>query len=157
MKILILDAGEGISVIARTLLQQFDRYMIVSAASVRTSTKTDTNPVIRNCIAELGISEPLSDESVGQYLKEPWDYILVVSKEIKSESLPLTSRVKHRIDMLLDFSLAGVSGDSQSREFCIPTLHELKNRLYTFYLHHISEPQDEQTCPCGANRSCRCF
>lgn len=153
MKILFLDsAGEGLAFLAQNLLQQFDRYMLVSSASVLPDRGADA--VVCHCVSELNLKEEeINFVPVSEFRNEPWDYVITLTEAATANSPVFSGRVKQRIHIPLEALVK--EGD---KKFFFSRLNdEIKKLLYVFYLHHVLKPEEGQGCPCGANRHCRCF
>lgn len=152
MKILFLDSkGEGLAFLAQSLLQQYDRYMLISSASVLPN--QGVRDIIQRCISGLNLKEKARFVPVSEFLNEPWDYVVTLTEEAKLNYPVFNGRVKLHIRLPLEALI-----NEKDRDFtCARLNEEIKKQLYIFYQHHILEPEEERRCPCGANRYCRCF
>lgn len=156
MKILILCTGNSCrSQMAQGWLQSFNKNLTVCSAG--TEPAGQVNPLAVKVMRDSGIDiSDHSPESVGQYLNEPWDYVITVCGDAADNCPVFAGKVRNRIHIgFFDPSRAKGTPEfieSEFRRIC----NKIKTKMYDFYSDEILNGDDDSTCICGAYRSCRC-
>jgi len=140
MKVLILCTGNSCrSQMAHGFLQSFDPSLTVCSAGTQASGKLNQRAVAAMKDAGIDISSHTSD-SVDQYLKDEWDYVITVCGGANEECPVFIGNVKHRLHMGYDDpSHAEGTDDFIWSEF-IRVRDEIKEGFYKLYVEQI-KPQ----------------
>lgn len=150
MKILIISTDNAdIAIAARIFLQRCDRYLMV--ASVSSGLEETGSVVLNDALSRFNLT--LNDsmtESLESVRKEPWNFVITLGR-ITDMKIP---KFSSKVGRYYHFSVE--IGNPDNPASYTRMCEELKACMYNFYKHHILEPEDGQTCPCGVNRYCKC-
>jgi len=140
MKVLILCTGNSCrSQMAHGFLQSFDKNISVFSAGTQASGKLNQKAVAAMKDAGIDISHHTSD-SVDQYLKEEWDYVITVCGGANEECPAFFGKVKHRLHMGFDDPSHAVGTDDFIWSEFIRVRDEIKEGFYKLYTEQI-KPQ----------------
>jgi len=140
MKVLILCTGNSCrSQMAHGFLQSFDKNISVFSAGTQASGKLNQKAVAAMKEAGIDISHHTSD-SVDQYLKEEWDYVITVCGGANEECPAFFGKVKHRLHMGYDDPSHAVGTDDFIWSEFIRVRNEIKEGFYKLYIEQI-KPQ----------------
>ena len=140
MKVLILCTGNSCrSQMAHGFLQSFDKNISVFSAGTQASGKLNQKAVAAMKDAGIDISHHTSD-SVDQYLKEEWDYVITVCGGANEECPAFFGKVKHRLHMGFDDPSHAVGTDDFIWSEFIRVRDEIKEGFYKLYIEQI-KPQ----------------
>jgi len=140
MKVLILCTGNSCrSQMAHGFLQSFDKNISVFSAGTQASGKLNQKAVAAMKDAGIDISHHTSD-SVDQYLKEEWDYVITVCGGANEECPAFFGKVKHRLHMGFDDPSHAVGTDEFIWSEFIRVRDEIKEGFYKLYTEQI-KPQ----------------
>lgn len=97
MKILILCSDNScLSQMAQGWLQSFDRTLIVHSAGI--SPAIEVHPLAVQTLASSGIDiSHHKPEAVEEYIDEPWDYVITVSRDAEENCPAFTGKVRNLI------------------------------------------------------------
>lgn len=144
MKILILCSDNScLSQMAQGWLQSFDRTLTVHSAGI--SPAIEVHPLTVRTLASSGIDiSHHKPEAVEEYIDEPWDYVITVSRDAEENCPAFTGKVRNLIHTCF-YNPARAKGTPESiaGEF-LRINNQIKMKMYG------------PTCTCGANRFCRC-
>jgi len=140
MKVLILCTGNSCrSQMAHGFLQSFDKNISVFSAGTQASGKLNQKAVAAMKDAGIDISHHTSD-SVDQYLKDEWDYVITVCGGANEECPAFFGKVKHRLHMGFDDPSHAVGTDEFIWSEFIRVRDEIKEGFYKLYTEQI-KPQ----------------
>ena len=140
MKVLILCTGNSCrSQMAHGFLQSFDKNISVFSAGTQASGNLNQKAVAVMKDAGIDISHHTSD-SVDQYLKEEWDYVITVCGGANEECPAFFGKVKHRLHMGFDDPSHAVGTDEFIWSEFIRVRDEIKEGFYKLYTEQI-KPQ----------------
>ena len=97
MKILILCSDNScLSQMAQGWLQSFDKSLTVCSAGI--SPAIEVHPLAVQTLASSGIDiSHHKPEAVEEYIDEPWDYVITVSRNAEENSPAFTGKVRNLI------------------------------------------------------------
>ncbi len=153
MKILILCTGNSCrSQMAHGFLQSFDKNLEVFSAGTEASGKLNAGAV--KAMAEVGIdiSNHTSD-SVEKYLGEEWDYVITVCGGANESCPAFIGKVVHRLHIGFDDPSHAVGTPEFIESEFRRVRDEIRRRFHRLW---VDEMMEEPSCPCGANKFCRC-
>ena len=159
MKILILCSDNScLSQMAQGWLQSFDKSLTVCSAGI--SPAIEVHPLAVQTLASSGIDiSHHKPEAVEEYIDEPWDYVITVSRDaeekIKALIAPAGVSGIHFIDSGDYHYISKIMTDSIANEFRRIS-NQIKMKMYDLYCDEIQNGGYGPTCTCGANRFCRC-
>jgi len=140
MKVLILCTGNSCrSQMAHGFLQSFDKNISVFSAGTQASGKLNQKAVAAMKDAGIDISHHTSD-SVDQYLKDEWDYVITVCGGANEECPAFFGKVKHRLHMGFDDPSHAVGTEEFIWSEFIRVRNEIKEGFYKLYTEQI-KPQ----------------
>ena len=140
MKVLILCTGNSCrSQMAHGFLQSFDKNISVYSAGTQASGKLNQKAVAAMKEAGVDISHHTSD-SVDNYLKDEWDYVITVCGGANEECPAFFGKVKHRLHMGFDDPSHAVGTDDFIWSEFIRVRDEIKEGFYKLYIEQI-KPQ----------------
>ena len=154
MKILILCSDNScLSQMAQGWLQSFDKSLTVCSAGI--SPAIEVHPLAVQTLASSGIDiSHHKPEAVEEYIDEPWDYVITVSRDAEENYPAFTGKVRNLIHSNF-YNPARAKGTPESiaNEF-----RRISNqiKMYDLYCDEIQNGGYGPTCTCGANRFCRC-
>ena len=137
MKILILCSDNScLSQMAQGWLQSFDKSLTVCSSGI-----------------DISHHKP---EAVEEYIDEPWDYVITVSRDAEENYPAFTGKVRNLIHSNF-YNPARAKGTPESiaNEFRRIS-NQIKMKMYDLYCDEIQNGGYGPTCTCGANRFCRC-
>ena len=140
MKVLILCTGNSCrSQMAHGFLQSFDKNISVFSAGTQASGKLNQKAVAAMKEAGIDISHHTS-ESVDQYLKDEWDYVITVCGGANEECPAFFGKVKHRLHMGFDDPSHAIGTEEFIRSEFIRVRDEINEGFYKLYTEQI-KPQ----------------
>ena len=140
MKVLILCTGNSCrSQMAHGFLQSFDPRITVCSAGTQASGKLNQKAVAAMKEAGIDISRHTSD-SVDKYLKDEWDYVIIVCGGANEECPAFFGKVKHRLHIGFDDPSHAEGTEEFIRSEFIRVREEIKEGFYKFYAEQI-KPQ----------------
>jgi len=140
MKVLILCTGNSCrSQMAHGFLQSFDKNISVFSAGTQASGKLNQKAVAAMKEAGIDISHHTSD-SVDQYLKDEWDYVITVCGGANEECPAFFGKVKHRLHMGFDDPSHAIGTEEFIRSEFIRVRDEINEGFYKLYTEQI-KPQ----------------
>lgn len=97
MKILILCSDNScLSQMAQGWLQSFDKSLTVCSAGI--SPAIEVHPLAVQTLASSGIDiSHHKPEAVEEYIDEPWDYVITVSRDAEENCPAFTGKVRNLI------------------------------------------------------------
>ena len=133
MKVLILCTGNSCrSQMAHGFLQSFDSAIEVFSAGTRPAEKV--NPRAVEVMKEIGIDiSGHAPHNVGEYLNEPWDYVITVCGGANETCPVFTGNVKHRIHIGFDDPSDVVGSEAYIMSEFRRVRDEIINRFEQFY------------------------
>ena len=156
MKILILCSDNScLSQMAQGWLQSFDKSLTVCSAGI--SPAIEVHPLAVQTLASSGIDiSHHKPEAVEEYIDEPWDYVITVSRDAEENCPAFTGKVRNLIHSNFhNPTRAKGTPESIANEFRRIS-NEIKMKMYDLYCDDIQNGGYGPTCTCGANRFCRC-
>ena len=137
MKVLILCTGNSCrSQMAHGFLQSFDKNISVFSAGTQASGKLNQKAVAAMKEAGIDISHHTSD-SVDQYLKDEWDYVITVCGGANESCPAFLGKVKHRLHIGFDDPSHAIGTDEFIWSEFIRVRDEIKNGFWKFYTENI--------------------
>jgi arsenate reductase len=156
MKILILCSDNScLSQMAQGWLQSFDKSLTVCSAGI--SPAIEVHPLAVQTLASSGIDiSHHKPEAVEEYIDEPWDYVITVSRDAEENCPAFTGKVRNLIHSnFYNPTRAKGTPESIANEFRRIS-NQIKMKMYDLYCDEIQNGGYGPTCTCGANRFCRC-
>ena len=137
MKILILCSDNScLSQMAQGWLQSFDRTLIVHSAGI--SPAIEVHPLAVQTLASSGIDISYhKPEAVEEYIDEPWDYVITVSRDAEENCPAFTGKVRNLIHTSF-YNPARAKGTPESiaGEFRRIS-NQVKMKMYDLYCDEI--------------------
>ena len=156
MKILILCSDNScLGPMAQGWLQSFDKTLIVHSAGI--SPGVEVHPLAIQTMASSGIDiSRKQPEAIEEYIDEPWDYVITVSRDAEENLPAFTGKVRNQIHTSF-YNPARAKGTPEfiASEFRRIS-NQIKMKMYDLYCDEIQNGGYGSTCTCGANRFCRC-
>ena len=115
------------------------------------------HPLAVQTLASSGIDiSHHKPEAVEEYIDEPWDYVITVSRDAEENYPAFTGKVRNLIHSNF-YNPARAKGTPESiaNEFRRIS-NQIKMKMYDLYCDEIQNGGYGPTCTCGANRFCRC-
>ena len=179
MKILILCSDNScLSQMAQGWLQSFDKSLTVCSAGI--SPAIEVHPLAVQTLASSGIDiSHHKPEAVEEYIDEPWDYVITVSRDAEENCPAFTGKVRQFVTLqwavgyeencpaftgkvrnlihsnFYNPARAKGTPESIANEFRRIS-NQIKMKMYDLYCDEIQNGGYGPTCTCGANRFCRC-
>ncbi len=153
MKVLILCTGNSCrSQMAHGFLQSFDPKLEIFSAGTEASGQLNARAV--KAMAEVGIDiSSHTSDSVEMYLNETWDYVITVCGGANESCPAFVGKVAHRLHIGFD----DPSHATGSPEFIESEFRRVRDEIRCqFHRLWADEMMEEPSCPCGANKFCRC-
>ena len=152
MKILILCSDNScLSQMAQGWLQSFDKSLTVCSAGI--SPAIEVHPLAVQTLASSGIDiSHHKPEAVEEYIDEPWDYVITVSRDAEENCPAFTGKVRNLIHSnFYNPTRAKGTPESIANEFRRIS-NQIKMKMYDLYCDEIQNGGYGPTCTCGANR-----
>lgn len=133
MKVLILCTGKSCrSQMAHGFLQSFDPKLEVFSAGTKPAEKV--NPRAVEVMKERGIDiSEHTPHNVGEYLNEPWDYVITVCGGANESCPTFVGNVKHRVHIGFDDPSEAVGSEEYIMGEFRRVRDEIKERFERFY------------------------
>lgn len=150
MKILIIAPEDNATArMAVGWLRWFDAQLTVSSAGVFGAGKQDARAIAAMQAAGVDIANETGN-TVGQFLAENWDFVISVAGDALFADVKFTGWVGGKIGMELPDPAAQTGPveeiDAEYRTIC----HEIRNRMFDFYLQHTLGRDILGADSCGA-------
>ena len=146
MKILILCSDNScLSQMAQGWLQSFDKSLTVCSAGI--SPAIEVHPLAVQTLASSGIDiSHHKPEAVEEYIDEPWDYVITVSRDAEENCPAFTGKVRNLIHSnFYNPTRAKGTPESIANEFRRIS-NQIKMKMYDLYCDEIQNGGYGPTC-----------